>query len=129
MELTSFCQLLMIIYGVKLMGNKFGQKNAMFALGVGLGLVTGYLLKDQVGSFRKLTPERALQRAKETLEEAGPVNGSWIYMKPETFENNGITYDTYRGGISRNVDGTNKQYDFHIDVDTGAIVNVSEVAS
>lgn len=111
------------------MGNKFGQKNVMFALGIGLGFVAGYLLKDQVSSFKKLTPEKALQQAKEALQEAGPVNGSWIYMKPETFERNGLTYDTYRGGISRNIDGKNKQYDFHIDIETGAIIDVSEVAS
>lgn len=115
----------MIIYGVRLMGNKFGR----FALGLGLGFVAGYLVKDQVSAFNKLTPEKALQRAKETLEEAGPLNGSWIYMKPETFERNGLAYETYRGGISRNIDGTNKQYDFHIDIDTGAIIDVSEVAS
>ncbi|HZW68366.1 MAG TPA: PepSY domain-containing protein [Pseudogracilibacillus sp.] len=111
------------------MGNKFGQRNAMFALGIGLGFVAGYLLKDQVSSFKKLTPEKALQQAKAILEESGPVNGSWIYMKPETLERNGLTYDTYRGGISRNVDGDNKQYDFHIDIETGAIIDVSEVAS
>lgn len=115
----------MIKYGVKLMGNKLGR----FALGLGLGIVAGYLLKDQFGPLRKLTPEKALQIAKETLEESGPLNGSWIYMKPETIERNGITYDTYRGGISRNVDGTNKQYDFHIEIETGTIIDVSEVAA
>src|SRR5699024_4226032 len=111
------------------MESKLCQKNGMFALGIGLGFVAGYLVKNQVSSFRKLTPEKALQQAKKTLEEAGPVNGSWIYMKPETFERNGLIYETYRGGISRNIDGANKQYDFHIDIETGAIIDVSETAS
>lgn|SRR5690625_3996456 len=111
------------------MGKGSSQRSAMFALGIGLGFVAGYFLKDQLHSTKKLTPEKALQQAKNTLEQAGPVNGSWIYMKPETIEKNGLTYRTYRGGISRNIDGNNKQYDFHIDIDTGAIIDVSEVAS
>ena len=101
----------------------------MFALGVGLGFVAGYLVRDQLNSLQKLTPEKALQLAKEVLEQAGPINGSWIYMKPETIEKNGLSYRTYRGGISRNIDGENKQYDFHIDIETGAIIDVTEVAS
>ncbi len=115
--------------GVKLMGNKSGRKGLFFTLGIGLGIVAGLFLKDQVRVLNKLTPEKALERAKEALQETGPVNGSWIYMKPEKIEKNGLTYNTYRGGISRNVDGLNKQYDFHIDIETGAIIDVTEVAS
>lgn len=111
------------------MENKSCQKSVMFALGMGLGFVAGYLLRDQLNSIQKLTPEKALQKAKEVLEQSGPINGSWIYMKPETFEKNGLSYRTYRGGISRNIDGENKQYDFHIDIETGAIIDVTEVAS
>lgn len=119
----------MFIYGVNLMESKSYQKGVMFALGVGLGFVAGYLVRDQLNSLQKLTPEKALQLAKEVLEQAGPINGSWIYMKPETIEKNGLSYRTYRGGISRNIDGENKQYDFHIDIETGAIIDVTEVAS
>ena len=49
-------------------------------------------------------------------------------MKPETLEKNGLTYRTYRGGISRNVDGENKQYEFYVDVDTGAVIDSVETA-
>lgn len=111
------------------MENKSCQKGVMFFLGLGLGFAAGYLLRNQETSFQKLTPEKALQKAKEALKQSGPINGSWIYMKPETLEKNGLTYRTYRGGISRNVDGENKQYDFHIDIDTGAIIDVSEATS
>ena len=103
------------------------RKKTFLALGV--GMVVGYFLKETLQENKKLTPDRALQHAKETFEQSGPINGSWIYMKPEKLEKNGLTYDTYRGGISRNVDGENKQYDFHIDLKTGTIVDSTPSAS
>lgn len=78
---------------------------------------------------KKLTPDRALKNAKETFQKNGPISGSWIYMKPEKLEKNGLTYETYRGGISRNIDGDNKQYDFYIDLHTGAIIDSQPSAS
>lgn len=103
------------------------RKNTLLA--AGLGFLVGYLLRDQLEVFQKLTPEKALQYAKETFQKNGPINGSWIYMKPEKIEKNGLTYDTYRGGISRNVDGDNEQYDFYIDIETGAIIDVKPIIS
>lgn len=111
------------------MGSKYSRKDAFLAIGIGLGFAAGFLVRDQLGSLRKLSPEKALQSAKEAFQQNGPINGSWIYMKPEKIDKNGLTYNTYRGGVSRNIDGENKQYDFHIDVETGTIIDVSEVAS
>lgn len=95
--------------------------NALAGLAIGFAL--GFLLKNVLENNKKLTPDQALQLAKETFEKNGPISGSWIYMKPETLEKNFLTYHTYRGGISRNIDGVPKQYDFHIDVKTGAIID------
>src|SRR5690625_7975822 len=80
-------------------------------LAAGLGIAVGFLLRDQLNNFSKINPEKALQYAKETFQKNGPINGSWIYMKPEKLEKNGLTYHRYRGGISRNVDGKNQQYE------------------
>jgi len=96
-------------------------------LATGLGIAIGYLLKDQLAETKKLTPEKALQHAKESFQTNGPINGSWIYIKPEKIDKNGLTYSTYRGGISRNVDGENKQFDFYVDISTGAIIDVQEI--
>ena len=100
-----------------------------FLIGASLGFIIGYLIGDQLDYFQKLTPERALQYAKETFQKNGPINGSWIYMKPEKIEKNGLTYNTYRGGISRNIDGENHQSDFYIDIETGAIIDVKPTNS
>lgn len=108
------------------MGCNGKRKDALLALGIGLGFAIGFLVRDQISTAKKLSPEKALQFAKETFQKNGPINGSWIYMKPEKIEKNGLTYHTYRGGVSRNIDGENKQYDFHIDIETGAIIDVAE---
>ncbi|HLR72270.1 MAG TPA: PepSY domain-containing protein [Pseudogracilibacillus sp.] len=102
------------------------QKNTL--LYAGLGFALGFIVRDQLERYQKLTPDKALQYAKETFQKNGPINGSWIYMKPEKIEKNGLTYQTYRGGISRNVDGDIQQYDFYIDIDTGAIIDVQEAS-
>ncbi|WP_100013295.1 PepSY domain-containing protein [Lentibacillus sediminis] len=92
-------------------------------IAAGAGVAAGYLIKQQVDHFQKVTPERALKHAKETFKKTGPISGSWIYMKPEEVEKNGLLYKAYRGGVTRNIDGENKQYEFYVDVDTGAVVN------
>ncbi|TXL60567.1 peptidase M4 [Cerasibacillus terrae] len=97
-------------------------------LAAGLGVAAGYLAKKQMDQYQKTTPEKALKQAKETFKQQGPISGSWIYMKPEQVERNGLFYDAYRGGITRNIDGENKQYEFYVDVDTGAVIDSVETA-
>ncbi|MBP1968931.1 putative small secreted protein [Virgibacillus natechei] len=97
-------------------------------LATGIGLIIGYLAKQQVTHYQKVTPEKALKQAKDTFKKNGPISGSWIYMKPEEVEKNGLLYNAYRGGVTRNVDGQNKQYEFYVDVDTGAVVGSVQTA-
>lgn len=94
----------------------------------GLGVAVGYLAKQQVDNYQKITPEKALKNAKETFKKNGPISGSWIYMKPEEVEKNGLLYHAYRGGVTRNIDGENKQYEFYVDVETGAVIGSVQTA-
>src|SRR5690625_614096 len=98
-------------------------------LAAGLGIAIGYLLKEQLDENKKISPEKALQYAKETFQKNGPINGSWIYIKPEKIDKNGLTYNTYRGGISRHIDGANKQFDFYVDIATGAIIDTQPITA
>ncbi|MFD1038179.1 PepSY domain-containing protein [Virgibacillus byunsanensis] len=97
-------------------------------LAAGLGVAVGYLAKQQIDQYQKVTPEKALKNAKETFKKQGPISGSWIYMKPEDIEKDGLYYTAYRGGVTRNVDGENKQYEFHVDVETGAVISSVQTA-
>jgi predicted small secreted protein len=103
-------------------------KKRNLILAASLGAVIGYLVKSQLDTTQKITPEKALSNAKEAFKKTGPISGSWIYMKPEKVELNGLVYDAYRGGITRNVDGEHKQFDFYVDVETGGIVSSAENA-
>jgi predicted small secreted protein len=94
----------------------------------GLGVAVGYLAKQQMDNYQKVTPEKALKNAKETFKRNGPISGSWIYMKPEEVEKNGLLYHAYRGGVTRNMDGENKQYEFYVDVDSGAVIGSIQTA-
>ncbi|MDL4839391.1 PepSY domain-containing protein [Aquibacillus rhizosphaerae] len=94
----------------------------------GLGAVAGYFIKDQITNQQNVTPEKALKLAKNTFKQQGPVSGSWIYMKAEELVKNGLTYNVYRGGVTRTLDGDNKQYEFFVDAETGTIIDVAESA-
>ncbi|TFJ92589.1 PepSY domain-containing protein [Lentibacillus salicampi] len=101
-------------------------RNAVIAAGA--GLAAGFLVKQQLDRYQNITPEKALKQAKETFKKQGPISGSWIYMKPEEVERNGLMYNAYRGGVTRSIDGENKQYEFYIDVDSGAVIDSVETA-
>lgn len=95
-------------------------KKILFALGV--GTLLGYTVKSQLDAM-PIKPEYALKRAKERFKEAGPVSGSWIYMKTETLALHGLNYTVYRGGITRTENDVHTQYEFYVDAYTGVIVD------
>lgn len=95
-------------------------------LALGLGFIAGYVVKQQLNEYQPISPERALEKAKDKFRRLGPINGSWIYMKPEEIEKNGLVYDVYRGGITRNIDGENVQFDFYADTNTGTIIEAKK---
>lgn len=101
------------------------RRNIFIAASVGFTL--GYVFRELLEEYQTMTPEKALQIAKETFRKNWPINGSWIYAKPERIEKNGLTYETYRGGITRNIDGKNEQYGFYIDIETGAIIDLFQI--
>lgn len=92
-------------------------------LAFGLGVAVGYLANKQVSECQHASPEAVLEKAKEAFKQQGPISGSWIYMKPEKIESHGLTYSAYRGGITRQIDGENKQFEFYADSKTGTIID------
>ncbi|AXI09745.1 peptidase M4 [Oceanobacillus zhaokaii] len=97
-------------------------------LAFGIGAAVGFLAKQQVDLYQKISPEKALHNAKEAYKKNGPISGSWIYMKPEEIEKNGLVFNAYRGGITRSIDGKNKQYEFYVDLETGGIIESVQTA-
>lgn len=92
-------------------------------LAFGTGVVIGYLAKTQVDKYQITSPEAVLEKVKDMYRKISPISGSWIYMKPEQVEKNGLNYSVYRGGITRNIDGENKQFEFYADIKTGTVID------
>jgi len=95
-----------------------------FLTGVSVGIISGFLASEWVSQKGKVSPEKALTHAKAKFKERGPISGSWIQMTTEPYEKNNITYDVYKGGVSRTVDDTLEQYEFISDAKTGSILEV-----
>ncbi|WP_047981549.1 PepSY domain-containing protein [Ornithinibacillus contaminans] len=95
-------------------------------LAAGVGFAAGFITKQQIEQYQKITPEKALKIVKETFKKQGPISGSWIYMKPESITKNGLQYTAYRGGVTRNINGETVQFEFYADAETGAVIDVME---
>lgn len=92
-------------------------------IATGLGIAAGFIIKQQLDQYQNASPENVLNKAKEAFKQQGPISGSWIYMKPEEVEKHGLTYTVYKGGVTRNIDGENIQYEFYADTNTGSIIS------
>ena len=100
-----------------------------FMLGVGVGLATAIVIKEvsqRVAPY--LSADDILHSIKEDFKKQTPIDGSWIYMKPETFSNGYTEVPVYRGGISRLVEGAMQTFEFSADARSGAIVELNQVS-
>ncbi|PMC36992.1 hypothetical protein CJ195_13110 [Bacillus sp. UMB0899] len=102
------------------------MKARYFLLGLGIGIVGTYFLKDQIKPL-KVSSDKALAIVKEAFKEKGPIDGSWIYTVPETFSSEHLSYEVYKAGISRSVDDQLEQYEAFVDTTTGTIVHVDRI--
>lgn len=98
-----------------------------FFLGLGVGIVSGFLTKELLDTKTVVSPEKALANAKELFKQSGPISGSWIQMNTEPYEKQNLQYTVYKGGISRALDGSFEQYEFIADASTGSIIETARI--
>jgi predicted small secreted protein len=96
-------------------------------IGIGTGLVGGFIAKQMLDHCSTLSPENVLEKVKDVFKEQGPINGSWIQMKPETFERDQLSYEVFKGGITKLVDNISEQYEFIADATTGTILSIQKL--
>jgi predicted small secreted protein len=99
-----------------------------FAIGVVVGLATAVIIKEV--SDRALpykSADEVLAALKQQFKKDGHIEGSWVYMKPEQFENGYTSIPVYRGGITQIIDGESKTYEFVADAYQGILLEVTEV--
>ena len=100
---------------------KFTDFLAGVLTGVAAGIVVGKVI-DRVDP--NVPADSVLKSIKDAFKEEGPIDGSWIVMKPEPFKNKVINMDVYRGGISRIKNGELEQFEFAANSTTGTVVEL-----
>lgn len=100
-----------------------------FALGIVAGVAAGATAYAVAQKYTEHTPaDDVLESVKEAFSKEGPIDGSWIVMKPEQYDGLIAPMNVYRGGISRMRDGQLEQFEFLADAKTGTVVNVEQTA-
>lgn len=99
-----------------------------FAAGVGAGVaVTMYAKNRLEKTDGKLSPEKALKMVKRKASHLGTIEGSWVHMITEEFEQDHLLYDVYRGGITcSDENGRMDAYEFFVDASTGTILALNK---
>ena len=99
-----------------------------FAIGVVAGLAAAVIIKEI--SDRALpykSADQILADLKQQFKKDGHIEGSWIFMKPEYFQNGYTSIPAYRGGITQIIDGESKNFEFVVDAHQGILLEVKVV--
>jgi predicted small secreted protein len=96
-----------------------------FVIGAAVGLIGGYAAKEIISKKINICPEKVLSDVKRQFKEQGPISGSWIHIETEPYNKGQLNYHVYKGGISKQEDGVNKQYEFIADASTGTILELN----
>ena len=96
------------------------------AIGAAIGFACGYMAQSLINNNQLQSPDDILATVKQKMNETGKVIGSWILMTPEPFEKNGLQTEIFKGGLTRVIDGEQKQYEFFADAKTGTVIELVE---
>lgn len=99
-----------------------------FALGVVTGVAAAIIVKEMSSRVVPYAnPDTILANIKSEFKKQSPIDGSWIYMKTENFNNGFTEIPVFKGGITRTMEGEVENFEFAADARSGAIVNIEQV--
>jgi predicted small secreted protein len=98
-----------------------------FIVGAISGVAAGYFLKEELSNRTFVPAEKVLQQVKQAFKKNGTIDGSWVHMKPETYDLKPLETKIYRGGVSSLHDGKRQQYEFIANAFTGSIIDIRQV--
>ncbi|SFC58548.1 Predicted small secreted protein [Bacillus sp. OV322] len=96
---------------------------SLFA-GAAAGFAAGFAVKQILNESGQPSPEKVLSNVKNFVKKDGKIYGAWILMKPEAYEKFNLDYTVYKGGITRHVDGSQEQFEFVADAETGTVLDL-----
>ncbi|MGG1398635.1 PepSY domain-containing protein [Bacillus salipaludis] len=95
-----------------------------FIIGAAAGAISSLAVREIISKNSTISPERVLENVKKQFKQNGDINGSWIHMEAVPYQKQQIHYQVYKGGISKNNEGTAEQYEFVADAKTGTVIDV-----
>ncbi|QCR33294.1 hypothetical protein [Lysinibacillus sp. SGAir0095] len=96
-----------------------------FLIGVATGLAAAIIIKEASERISPFVPaNHILDNVKDEFKKISPIDGSWIYMKTEDFNNGVMTIPVYRGGITRMNNGELETFEFAADARSGVVVDL-----
>ncbi|MCM3387427.1 hypothetical protein M3649_04710 [Ureibacillus chungkukjangi] len=96
-----------------------------FLIGVATGLAAAIIIKETSERISPFVPaNQVLDNVKDEFKKETPIDGSWIYMKTEDFNNGVMTIPVYRGGITRMNNGEMETFEFAADARSGVVVDL-----
>ncbi|HWK23765.1 MAG TPA: hypothetical protein VNS08_12110 [Ureibacillus sp.] len=96
-----------------------------FLIGVATGVAAAIIIKEASERISPFVPaNHVLDNVKDEFKKESPIDGSWIYMKTEDFNNGVMTIPVYRGGITRMNNGELETFEFAADARSGVIVDL-----
>jgi predicted small secreted protein len=93
-------------------------------IGAAVGFIVGYAAKEVINKEVNRSPEKVLEYVKNQFKQHGNISGSWIQTEALPYEKERIRYKVYKGGISKQENGVQKQYEFIAEAGTGTIIDI-----
>ena len=99
-----------------------------FLIGVVTGFAAAIIVKEASERISPFVPaNQVLNQVKDEFKKESPIDGSWIYMKTEEFNNGIMNVPVYRGGISRMRNGELETFEFAADARSGVVLELLKV--
>ncbi|MET3697222.1 predicted small secreted protein [Bacillus oleivorans] len=98
-----------------------------FFFGLATGVAAAILLQKPLTATAFKQPETVLHKVKSQFKKKGPISGSWIEMKTQSYVKGPITYTVYKGGITRNFETYTEQWEFVADAKTGLVIETQVI--
>ena len=99
-----------------------------FIIGAIVGAAAVVIAKEVVDrTVPYKSADAVLAKIKEQFKQDGPIDGTWVYMKPEDFNTGYATVPAYRGGITRIINDEPITFEFVADAVNGLLLDVQEV--
>ncbi|MFC3883270.1 peptidase [Bacillus songklensis] len=92
--------------------------------GFAIGFAAAYVYQRNQSS---LSSSEALHIVKQAFKKNGTIDGSWIDTTTKILRKHDMFFEGFNGGIIRTVDNEQEHFEFFIDQNSGAILELKKI--